>query len=245
MSQLFHFLKTSLHLITLSVSHIPKYNYIVFALMFLYQYILVLPTKVIAVQTSETILQRMVLQCFNKLKKKQRLLPQKCAFACNCWFAFPYFTSFVVSVEHTPMWSSFLCLSMIRQYVTAVMIRSLTVRAASCLRLLSRLRQMLPGSPCWETDEACDSTGLCECVCYTMRGTMVIWWRKRGYQYILRWKVSLPSCACACVCGCGRVCVDMRLWACCAGRWHYCIAGPPWLTGGGQGEGGKGGEDSM
>lgn len=35
--------------------------------------------------------------------------------------------------------------------------------------------------------------------------------------------------------------MDMRLWACCAGRWHYCIAGPPWLTGGGQGEGGKGG----
>lgn len=29
------------------------------------------------------------------------------------------------------MWSSFLCLSMIRQYVTAVMIRSLTVNGAS------------------------------------------------------------------------------------------------------------------
>lgn len=132
-----------------------------FSLMFLYQYVSVPDTKLIAVQTTETILQCMVLQCFNRPQKKQRSLPQKCAFACNCWFAFRYLTSFVVSVEHTPMWSSSLCLSMIRQHVTAVMIRSLTVRAAS---LLSRLRQMLPGSPCWETDEACDSSGLCECV---------------------------------------------------------------------------------
>ncbi len=105
----------------------------------------------------------MVLQCFNRPQKKQKSPPQKCAFACNCWFAFPYFTSFVVSLEHTPMWSSFLCLSMIRQYVTAVMI--LTVRGASHLRFLSQLRQMLPCSPCWETDEACDSSGLCACVC--------------------------------------------------------------------------------
>lgn len=185
--------------------HILKY--IVFLLIFLHQYISVLATKVNAVQTSE-----MVLQCFDGPQKKQRSFPQKCAFACNCWFAFPYSTSFVVSVEHTPMWSSLLCLSMIRQYVTAVMICSLTVSAASPLRLLSRLRQMLPGSPCWETDEACDSTGLCKsvCVCYRMRGTMVIWWRKRGYRYILRWKVSLPSCACVYVCVCGRVCVWTR-----------------------------------
>lgn len=130
-------LKTSLPPSTLSVSHIPKYNYTVCALMLLYQYILALATEDIAVQTSETILQRMVLQRFNRPQKKQRFLPQKCAFACNCWFAFPYFTSFVVSVEHTPMWSSFLCLSMMRQYVTAVMIRSLTVRAASHLRVLN------------------------------------------------------------------------------------------------------------
>lgn len=72
-------------------------------------------------------------------------LPQKCAFACNCWFAFPYFPSFLVSVEHTPMWSSFLCLYMIRQYVTAVMICSLTVRGPSQLQLLSQLRLPLLG----------------------------------------------------------------------------------------------------
>lgn len=47
------------------------------------------------------------------------------------------------------------------------------------------------------------------------------------------------------VCPWASVCVDTRLWACCAGRWHYCIAGPPWLTGGGQGEGGKGRGDGM
>lgn len=39
--------------------------------------------------------------------------------------------------------------------------------------------------------------------------------------------------------------MDTWLWACCAGRWHYCNAGPPWLTGGGQGEGGKGGGNWM
>ena len=51
-----------------------------------------------------------------------------------------------------------------------------------------------------------------------MRGTMVIWWRKRGYRYILRWKVSLPSCACACErvsvgeCVCGHEAVGMLRW---------------------------------
>ena len=34
-------------------------------------------------------------------QKKQRSWPQKCAFACNCWFALPCFTSFVISEEHT------------------------------------------------------------------------------------------------------------------------------------------------
>lgn len=182
---------------------------------------------------------------FQRAAKKERSQPQKCAFACNCWFVFPYSTSFVVSVEHTPMWSSLLCLSMIRQYVTAVTSRSLTVSAASHLQLLSRLQQMLPGSPCWETDEAYDSTGLCVSVC--VAHCVGLWWSGGG-------SVDIGiSCAgrCPCqavrvvVCVCGRLCVDMRLWACCAGRWHYCIAGPPWLTGGGQGEGGKGGGDGM
>lgn len=141
MSQLFHFLhfllencSASIHTFCITHSKMHCYSsYIVLALKFLCQYILLLATKVIAVQTSEAILQHMVMQCFKRPQKKQRVLPQKCAFACNCWFALPYFTSFVVSVEYTPMWSYFLCLSMIRQYVTAVMIRVLTVRATSCL----------------------------------------------------------------------------------------------------------------
>lgn len=37
------------------------------------------------------------------------------------------------------------------------------------------------------------------------------------------------SCAGRCPCQAVRVfasvCVDTRLWACCAGRWHHCIAG--------------------
>lgn len=82
-----------------------------FSLIFLYQYIFNFrPLKLLQCKPSETILQSMVMQCF----MRPRLLPQECAFACNCWFAFPYFTSFVVSEEHTPMWSSLLCLSMIR-----------------------------------------------------------------------------------------------------------------------------------
>lgn len=54
------------------------------------------------------------------------------------------------------------------------------------------------------TQQSCASVRVC--VCYTMRGTMVIWWRKRGYWCILRWKVSLPSLY---LCACVRV----SLWA--------------------------------
>jgi len=79
--------RTVPHLPTLSLSHSPKYIVTpatLFLLSNLCQYILLLATKVIAVQTSETILQHMVMQCFKRPQKKQSLLPQKCAFASNC-----------------------------------------------------------------------------------------------------------------------------------------------------------------
>lgn len=68
-------------------------------------------------------------------------------------------------MEYTPMWSSFFCLPMIEQYVTAVMI-CLLQKPPPIPNLLSLLGQMLPGSPCWETDEACDSITQGECACY-------------------------------------------------------------------------------
>lgn len=75
------------------------------------------------------------------------------------------------------------------------MISSLSVGRPSNLQLQSRPWQMLPGSPCWETDEACDSSRPLVSVC-VMRGSMAVWWRKLSFWYILDWKVSLPSCAC-------------------------------------------------
>lgn len=99
------------------------------------------------------------------------------------------------------MWSSLFCLSMIRHYVPAAMICSLTVSAASPTPVLApadapRLPLLGDGWSVWLNRAVL----VCVCVCYTMRGTMVIWWRKRGYLCILRWKVSLPSLyVCACV----------------------------------------------
>lgn len=50
-------------------------------------------------------------------------------------------------------------------------------------------------------------------MCFSARGSTVSWWRKCRYWYILRWKVSLPSCVCVCVCVHLRVsvCLDIRL----------------------------------
>ena len=114
------------------------------------------------------------------------------------------------------MRSHFLCLPMIRHYVTAVMICSFTVKSSlsgRCSPAPPVGRQMKrvthQGFVCVR---ACMC--VCTCVCYTTRGSMVIRWRKRGYWNILHWKVSLPSCACICVWAsvCGHEAVGMLRW---------------------------------
>lgn len=107
----------------------------------------------------------------------------------------------------------------------------------------ARLRQMLSGSPCWETDEACESSGALASVNNSVRGFLLGFFcffsRRSGGgsavpQYILRWKASLPS----------RVCLwaSARVWtrARCAGRWRYGVTWPARLKRGG-GVGGEGG----
>ena len=144
---------------------------------------------------------------------------------------FVFLNSFVVSVEHTPMWSSLLCLSIIRHKMIAEMICSLIVNVdfptpvsttadAPRLPLLGDRWSVWLNRAVWVT------------VCVTQ--CVGLWWSGGGSMNIG------VSCTGRCPCQaervfvwvCGRVCVDTRLWACCAGRWHYCIAGPPWLTGG-------------
>lgn len=133
------------------------------------------------------------------------------------------------------MWSCFFCLSMIRHYVTAAMICSVTVSAASPTSVSGRCS---PAPPVGRRMKRVTQQGLRErvCVCAnTMRGTF-------GDMVAEAWMLVYPALegVLAKPCVCLRACVWTR------GCGHAALAdgitalpGPPWLTGGGQGEGGK------
>lgn len=107
------------------------------------------------------------------------------------------------------MRSSSLCLCMIRQWVTAVMICSLTVIGP----VSSPTPVSAPAPPVGRQMKRVTHQG-CVSLCFSVRGSLVNWWRKRGYWYILHWKVSLPgrACVCLCVCFCGHKALGMLRW---------------------------------